>query len=159
MRILVFSDTHGDADAMSGVLAAVPCDMLLHLGDCVADCEEPRMLYPGVTMWQVAGNDYRDLLSGIHYEDTFEAGGVRIFMTHGHRYGVRSGPDMLCAAAASRGAALALYGHTHIVATGRCGDVAYLNPGSASRSRCVNGRSYGVITIENGIFTCEVVRF
>lgn len=159
MRILVFSDTHGDADAISGVLAAVPCDLLLHLGDCTADCEEPRALFPGVTIWQVAGNDYRDTRSGIHYEDVFEAGGVRIFMTHGHRYHARSGPDMLCARAEAFGAALALYGHTHIAAAGRVGDVAYLNPGSASRSRCVNGRSYGVVTAENGKFTCEVVRF
>ena len=159
MRILVFSDTHGDTDAMSGVIADAPCDLLLHLGDCTTDCEELCALYPDVTIWQVAGNDYRDMISGIHYEDVFEAGGVRIFMTHGHRYGVRSGPDMLCARAAACGAALALYGHTHVAAAGRCGDVAYLNPGSASRSRCINGRSYGVVTVENGKFTCEVVRF
>ncbi len=159
MRILVFSDTHGDADAMSGVLAAVPCDMLLHLGDCVADCEEPRLLYPEVTMWQVAGNDYRDTLSGLHYEDLFELDGVRIFMTHGHRFDVRSGPDRLCAAAESRGAALALYGHTHVAAVGRCGAVTYCNPGSASRPRGAGGRSYGVVTIDRGTFTCEVVRF
>ena len=36
------------------------------------------MLFPTVTLWQVAGNDYRDMMSGIHYEDTFEAGGVRV---------------------------------------------------------------------------------
>ena len=117
----LFSDTHGDADAISGVLAAVPCDLLLHLGDCTADCEEPRALFPGVTIWQVAGNDHRDTRSGIHYEDVFEAGGVRIFMTHGHRYHARSGPDMLCARAEAFGAALALYGHTHIAAAGRVG--------------------------------------
>ena len=67
MRILVFSDTHGDADALCGVLAAVPCDLALHLGDCTADCEEARMLFPTVTLWQVAGNDYRDMMSGIHW--------------------------------------------------------------------------------------------
>ena len=159
MRILVFSDTHGDADALCGMLAAVPCDLALHLGDCTADCEEARMLFPTVTLWQVAGNDYRDMMSGIHYEDTFEAGGVRIFMTHGHRYGVRSGPETVCAAAEARGASLALYGHTHVAAAGRCGNVRYCNPGSASRARCINGRSYAVITIENGEINCEVVRF
>lgn len=137
MRILVFSDTHGDADVMLEALAAAPCGMLLHLGDCTADCEEVRMLYPDVTVWQVAGNDYRDTMSGIHYEDLFEAGGVRIFMAHGHRYGVRSGPDMLCARAETCGASLALYGHTHVAQTGRCGNVTYFTL-AARRTRAIS---------------------
>lgn len=158
MRILVFSDTHGETDVMLDALSAAPCEMLLHLGDCTADCEDVRVLYPNVTIWQVAGNDYRDTMSGIHYEDLFEAGGVRIFMTHGHRYGVRSGPGMLCARAEACGASLALYGHTHVARTGTCGPVTYLNPGSASLARNVGGRSYGVVTVESGRIHCEVVR-
>ncbi|MBE6936034.1 MAG: YfcE family phosphodiesterase [Ruminococcaceae bacterium] len=157
MRILVFSDTHGSTSAMFQILEQTPCHMVLHLGDCVADCEELRWVYPRLDIRQVAGNDYRDLMSGVNPYDVIDADGVRIYLVHGHRHQVKAGPETLCACAAGQKAQLALYGHTHVAAMGKVGEVTYLNPGSLSRPRD-RGASYAVIEIHNGSFTCEVKR-
>ena len=158
MRILVFSDSHGRTGDMLEVLDTVPCDLALHLGDCTADCDDIRALYPMLCLWQVAGNDFRDTLSGLNYEDVFELEGVRIFMTHGHRLGVSRDREGLCAQAAARGAVLALYGHTHVPKLERLDGVTCFNPGSITLPRGGSGRSYGLITLEAGQFTCEAVR-
>lgn len=156
MRILVFSDSHGRTGDMLQVLDREPCGLALHLGDCTADCDDVRACFPMLRLWQVAGNDYRDTLSGLHYEDAFRMEDVGIYMTHGHRLAVSRGPEALCAAAAARGAALALYGHTHVPALGTCGGVTYFNPGSISRPRGGSSPSYGIVTLRNGTFFCEV---
>ena len=156
MRILVFSDSHGRTGDMLEVLEREPCDLALHLGDCTADCDDVRAVFPMLRLWQVAGNDYRDTLSGLNDEDVFRMEDVGVFMTHGHRYAVSRGPEILCAAAAARGAVLALCGHTHVPALGTCGGVTWFNPGSISRPRGGSGRSYGIITLQNGSFSCEV---
>jgi putative phosphoesterase len=155
MRILIFSDTHGDARVMPRVVAAEKCSLVLHLGDCVADCDALRREFPMIPVWQVAGNDFRDRLSGVQDDYTFELEGVRVFMTHGDRYGGTA--ETVCAAAEARGAAVALFGHTHVAATGVFGGAAFMNPGSPARPR--DGRaSYGVLTLENGEFSMEIVR-
>ncbi len=157
MRILVFSDTHGRTGDMLRVLEAAPCDLVLHLGDCTADCDDVRLCFPQLRLWQVAGNDFRDGFSGLNYEDCFVLEGVGVFMAHGHRQNVSTGPETLCACAEARGAALALYGHTHRAALGTCGGVTYFNPGSLSRPRD-GSPSYGVVTVRESTFHCEVVR-
>ena len=79
------------------------------------------------------------------------ADGVRIFMTHGHRYGVKYTLDSLANAAHFSGAALALFGHTHRSEYRRMGDVTLFNPGAAG-----SGGSYGLITVKGTEFQCSL---
>ena len=54
-----------------------------------------------------------DFGSDLPLTGEFTAQGVKIFYTHGHYYGVKSGLYTLACAARERGAQVALYGHTH----------------------------------------------
>ncbi len=112
MNIVVASDTHGRADRLAEVLRRAGADVLLFLGDGLRDLavvDEAR-----VTVRAVRGNC--DWFWG---ESAPEArlesfGKYRVFMTHGHRYGVKSGIEHAAAAAAENGADVLLYGHTHV---------------------------------------------
>ena len=83
----------------------------------------------------------------------FNADGVRIFMTHGHRYNVKLGYESLANAAHFSGAQLALFGHTHEADFLRMGDVTLFNPGSAGMGR----QTYGMITVKGTEFKCEIL--
>ena len=89
MKLLVFSDSHGVVMHMESAVRAHRPDMVLHLGDCVEDFQALRALFPDLPMDHVPGNcDY-----GADGPATklLTLSGMRIFMTHGHRYGVKSG--------------------------------------------------------------------
>ncbi len=133
MNIGIISDTHGNYSAVEKVVSiAQKMDMWLHLGDCTPDAEYLQDLV-NVPVYGVAGNcDWP--MSNTCYERIVEAEGHKIFMTHGHNYGVRYTQEYVMEAAESQGADIALYGHTHIVDY-RIGPPLLLNPGSASRPR------------------------
>jgi len=82
-------------------------------------------------------------------EIVVEAAGHRIFLTHGHIYGVRSTLEMLVAAAKEAQADIAVYGHTH-VAQEVAGDVHVLNPGSVARPRDEARPSFMLAELEVG---------
>jgi Predicted phosphoesterase len=67
-----------------------------------------------VPVYGVAGNcDWPTPNS--RYERIIEAEDHRIFITHGHNYGVRYTQEFIMEAAESQNADIAVYGHTHIV--------------------------------------------
>ena len=88
-----------------------------------------------------------------------EAAGHRIFLTHGHMYGVRFTTKMLCDAAGESGCDIAVYGHTH-VAEISTGHITVLNPGSVARPRDAMQGSFLVMELEQGKApTCHLIRF
>ena len=133
MYIGLISDTHGSYDAVEhAVSLAQKMDMWLHMGDCTPDAEYLQSLVT-VPVYGVAGNcDWPG--SKTLYERIVEAAGHKIFITHGHNYGVRYTQEYLIEAAESQGADIAVYGHTHIVEY-ITGPPLILNPGSAARPR------------------------
>lgn len=112
-RVLIVSDTHGAKDSLRWVLTHEQADALIFLGDGMGDLEVVREVKPkGFFVYRVRGNcdfafpdDPAQGLAGF--------GGVLIFYTHGHGYGVKSGLYQLMEAAEERMADVALYGHTH----------------------------------------------
>ena len=71
---------------------------------------------------------------------------MKILMTHGHRYGVKSGYGTALAAAKSMGAQVVLFGHTHIPFMEEREGILMLNPGSLRNP----DREYAILEIENG---------
>lgn len=133
MRIGIMSDSHGDRRAIdAAVEAAGKVELWLHAGDCCPDAAYLELVSE-TRVVRVSGNcDWPDTSNPD--EVTVEAGGHRIFLTHGHIYGVRYTTETLAAAAAEAGADIAVYGHTH-VAEQVPGEVYILNPGSVARPR------------------------
>lgn len=110
MDLVVVSDTHGKRDRLREVMNRTKCSILLFLGDGLRDLSVVR---DDVTLRSVRGNC--DFFGADIPEARLESfGAYRIFMIHGHRYGVKYSLEAAVAAAASRDADVLLYGHTHV---------------------------------------------
>lgn len=136
MRILVFSDSHAGMRFMRKCVQVMKPDAMVHLGDYYDDGETLAETFPHIPMHQVAGNcdKYR---CPIHAREwlCYDLGGVKTYMTHGHRERVKSGIGGLVAEARRNAAQVALYGHTHIPDCHQQPDGLWvLNPGSAGHS-------------------------
>ena len=149
MKILVLSDSHGVRRYMEEAILRERPDQILHLGDRSRDAEELETLFPEIPLLSVPGNcDFP--LAGQPLVLVREFAGVRVLMTHGHPYGVKSGLLRMELAAREAGADVAVFGHTHRAYCEQLGDLWLMNPGA-----CGGGRpSYGVISIENGSALC-----
>lgn len=126
-------------------------EVIIHLGDCVRDAERLHGEYPALRFYSVAGNcDY----SPASAESLLiEEGGIRIFLTHGHRYGVKLGLDSFINAAGFSGAQIGLFGHTHAPLHRSERGLVLFNPGSCGKGAFP---TYGRILIENGKFECKI---
>ena len=153
MKLLVFSDSHGVTEPMLAAIEEQKPDMALHLGDYVRDAETIAAYFPSLDLRYVRGNCDAFYRGDAEENLLFTADGVRIFMTHGHRYNVKLGYESLANAAHFSGAALALFGHTHEADFLRMGDVTLFNPGSAGMGR----QTYGRITVKGTEFKCEIL--
>ena len=149
MKILVFSDSHSYIDLMEAAIGQEKPDHVLHLGDYERDYRQIRDKYPGIPMMNVAGNcDF-----GTDTPDTFLAkiAGIRIFMTHGHRYYVKSQYLRVVYAAQEENANVLLFGHTHRAECFREKDMWVMNPGAAGRRG-----TYGIIEIDGESVSCRL---
>lgn len=153
MRIIVLSDSHGDESALRRALLAQPkAEVAIHLGDGEAEFARARVAFPEKMFLQVRGNC--DWGSQLAAAGTFEAEGVKIFYTHGHAYGVKSGLYNAVCAAREQGAQVLLYGHTHQALTDYDDGLHILNPGSLSGWR----PSYGTLDITPQGIVPNVIR-
>lgn len=165
-KILVFSDSHGEFEDMRRIIDQVHPDAeyVIHLGDGAADVDRISPHFPRQAFVGIKGNcDWfsYSAYNGAHRMLDME--GVRIFICHGHKHGVKGGDrSVLVSAARSLNADIALFGHTHRseyyvdIKNGGSGDESkteerlhVLNPGSISYPRGgeVDGRSYGIIEL------------
>ena len=87
----------------------------------------------------------------------FDVCGHRIFLAHGHRYGVHGGTWRIVEAAKELGADIAVYGHTHVPDYGKEEGVLVINPGSIAKPRQQGWRkTYAVMTIDDRDGTVDV---
>ena len=154
MRILAVSDTHGAASYLIELVKSFPADAVLHMGDGERDVEALRRAFPQKQIYAVRGNcDF----GTTHLPETLniELGGIKVFMTHGHSFGVKYTLDEFAAAARAHGADVALYGHTHIQDRRFLGDMWVLNPGSLLMNS-PGKLKFGYIDIDAGRPVCFV---
>lgn len=138
MKIIVFSDSHGATDIMKRITEEEHPDLILHLGDHESDCNGT---FGNIRVVKVRGNC--DHGSNEENERFLDFGISKIWMTHGHLYGVKSGLGSLLKKGESLGAELILYGHTHRSYLWETERYTVMNPG-------VPLLSYGIIQMENG---------
>lgn len=129
MILAVFSDTHGCTAGMLSAARRVRPDVLVHLGDNLRDSALLAQEFPELPLHAVPGNC--DFARREPDTETFMAGLVTVFATHGHRYSVKYGLDSLLNAAHFSGAGLVLYGHTHVARIDYYGGMTVVNPGTS----------------------------
>ena len=148
MKLLVISDSHGARDNLArfALLAhRLHADTVIHLGDHADDLSPQALPCPLIT---VRGNC--DWGSSTPVTGEYTALGVKIFFTHGHLYGVKSGEYNIVCAARERKAQVLLYGHTHNAFTDYEDGLYLMNPGSLSGWQA----TYGTLDLtEQGIVT------
>ena len=161
MKILVFSDSHGSVREMAAAIDAHPDSRyVLHAGDGARDFAVIRAAYPGLCFAGVAGNC--DFMLGMDEKPalqcTLEIEGLRVFLTHGHRFFVKSSTYEITEYAANNDIDIAVFGHTHLPLdvwlpdVGKRG-VRLFNPGTVSGNG-TGRRTYGIIDIRpNGVLT------
>lgn len=139
MRYLIVSDTHGLHLLLREVLEVTgPIDGLIHLGDSEITQENMQMMVGEETKtYLVKGN--RDHDGKIVLDQLIEIAGKKIFLTHGHRYKVDGGTQLLEDHAKKLGADVAMYGHTHRPDERIKDGLQIINPGSLSRPRQEGG--------------------
>jgi len=113
MELLIFSDSHGKHDGMQLAIdrQVTRVDAVVFLGDGLRDAE--RLLTDGATLFSVRGNCDWFADSDVESELTLNFEEHRLFLTHGHPYGVKGGIGALISHAADIGADIVLFGHTH----------------------------------------------
>lgn len=134
MKALIFSDSHGGVSSMADFCLENPdAELIIFAGDMQSDIKELMELFPKKRYEIVRGNnDY--FCSEVPYDRVFKFGDKCIFLTHGHRYNVKSGVYSLYLAAREKGADICIFGHTHMKFKEAEGDVILFNPGSARKS-------------------------
>ena len=145
MKLIVFSDSHRELAHMRDVIDREKPDYVFHLGDHDADAEAISHEFQTLPVAMVRGNC--DTWSNTPETLTLELGGIRFFLCHGHRYGVKSGVSTAVYAAMEEKADVLLYGHTHVADQQEIHGIKLLNPGSCGYSF---PSTYGFFLIENG---------
>ncbi len=142
MKILVFSDTHGDLARMTKCIQKHPdAEIIVHCGDGEDQSRRAQLMYPEKKVVRVRGNC--DLGSKLEAVEFFNVLDKKIMVTHGHYYDVKYGLNQIYHAAAEEGADIVLFGHTHMAHNEYKNGIYLFNPGNCSGWR----PSYGVIEI------------
>jgi len=161
INILVISDTHGNTNPIRQLLANYQgiVSAVVHLGDytrdmsCFAISDKDKDMYH-----IVIGNN--DPLIDIYDERVITVGGIRMFITHGHRYNVKSSPDKLIYRAQELNVHACLFGHTHKPVLFTEKNIVFLNPGSPTYPYPETNRGYGLLRIsEDGNLTGKLVTY
>jgi phosphoesterase, MJ0936 family len=147
MKIIVFSDSHGNINNMKKVIdKTLPTtDLYIHCGDGLFEFNMLSEKYPECGFIGVKGNG--DMFASAElYDMIIDIDGYRTLITHGHRY-----YGDLLDIAKSRDVQIVLYGHSHAREYAYRDGIYLFNPGSISLPRDGKLPSYGVIETRKGI--------
>lgn len=149
MRIGIISDTHGNLTSVRQAIAvAGSVEMWLHAGDYCTDGNSLAE-FTGLPVIASAGNcDGRSALAKI--DEFIESGNRKIWLTHGHRYGVKYGLTELIYWGKQFEANIIIYGHTHIPDITWQDNMMIINPGSAGEPRNRGQGTCGVLELSEG---------
>jgi len=145
MKIIVFSDTHGNLRSVRKVLdSSGEVDMIFHLGDNVKDAVKIQQMVSCPVKYVKGNTDFVD--APIEIIEKFF--GKVFFLTHGHTYGIKSNLHRLFYAAQEKNADIVLFGHSHVPYGEEIEGTLLLNPGSVGDKRGQPNETYGIIDVD-----------
>ncbi len=142
MKLLVFSDSHGNcSDMKRAIKRHKNAQVIFFCGDGHNDIQDMMAEFPDKQFYSVKGNcdwycDFPSLL-------TVTVCGKKIMLTHGHIQRVKESLYSLAALGHQENADIVLFGHTHSQLTTADGRMLIMNPGSVGFDEC-----YGMIDID-----------
>ena len=148
-KILVVSDNHRKLDNIYQLLEENPdISYFIHLGDSEGSEDAIRTHLPkGCESYFVQGNN--DFFAYLPKEIEMRLGKERLFLTHGHLYGVGFDLQGLADEARARNCSMALFGHTHSPFSRMVNAVLCINPGSINFPRQDNRKpSYAMFYLD-----------
>ncbi len=157
-KVLIFSDTHGHMRDIPYIRDAGEYDYLIYLGDGYDEVESwANKNSLTERFFAVTGNC--DFAPSVSRQKLLEIDSVKIFITHGDIYHVKSRYDYILQKAKEINADIAMFGHTHYADHQFIEGVHLFNPGSIlprGRDFC----SVGYLEIEDGkIITLDHLTF
>ena len=154
MKILIVSDSHGDTAALRQAIARENPGRVFHLGDVNRDAQRMADSFPALPLDAVLGNC--DAYSGGEGPEELlaSAGGVKFFLTHGHRFHVKMGTALLFREGLNAGADVICFGHTHRAVCKQKNGVWLVNPGTIGGVGAA--ATYAVAEAENGSVSVEL---
>ncbi|MBA3672516.1 MAG: metallophosphoesterase family protein [Gemmatimonadaceae bacterium] len=151
MLIGVISDTHGLVrPQVHTALAGV--ELILHAGDVGGDdvLDELALIAPVLAVY---GNTDAPGDPRLAESIERELAGLRIHVSHGHEVGSPTPARLIERYAAD----VIIYGHTHRQHVARVGDQLVINPGAAGARRFKLEPSVGLLRLDNGVASVELV--
>lgn len=154
VRIGVVGDTHRDTDLATRALGLLgDLDLILHTGDHYTDARRISRELKAEVLAVVGNCDFN--CSGPR-ERLIEVEGKKIYLTHGHLYGVKSGLLNLFYRGKEVEADLVVFGHTHRAVQEEKEGIILFNPGSPSLPR-EKRPTMGLVTFEQGAINTFII--
>lgn len=151
MKILIVSYSHGLTSELTQIRERhSDVDLMIHCGDSELQAGDESI--KGYTV--VRGNC--DFHAGFPEDVIEEAGGLRIFVTHGHRYSVKSSLMNLSYRAREAGADIVCFGHSHCLGAEVVNNTLFINPGSIRLPRGRNEKTYVILETKEKDIILEV---
>lgn len=132
MKIIVASDSHGNQSLVDELFQKEVFDCFIFCGDGERDFSDH---YGDARLEIVGGNC--DWFSQFEDEMTLALKGKRIFITHGHKYFVKSSLAKLVKRAKDVNADFVFYGHTHRQSVEKIDGIYFINPGALKNGQYV----------------------
>ncbi|MCX8128959.1 MAG: metallophosphatase family protein [Clostridia bacterium] len=149
MRILLFSDSHGNINNMvKAIRKSKDIDMIIHLGDFVSDALKLKELYSYISFEYVHGNN--DWSREIPGDKILELEEKKVLITHGHNYNVKNDYQKIIRKGKAAGTDAVFFGHTHINEEIFYEGMLVLNPGSIGAPGYFQKPTYAVVEISKG---------
>ena len=143
MKVLICSDSHTRLDYFQKVMNLEEPEIVIFAGDHSTDAIDMALVYSEIPFKIVKGNtDYYD--HDTKDTEIFELNGKKIFLTHGHLYGVKTNLNELEKKAREENADICIFGHTHREYLVEKDGTVYVNPGALQDKKYViyDGRDF-----------------
>lgn len=157
MLIAIIGDTHGQIETISKELEqSDKPDYLFCTGDYYLDGKKLASRL-GVEFIGVRGNCDFNRKGGL--EEIIELAGCRFYLSHGHRYKVKSGLNSIYYRGLEIEADAVIFGHTHRPYCEKHGEMWLINPGSPNKSRAGSQGSYARLQVDEGSICPEIIKW
>lgn len=144
-KVLIVSDSHGLTKELRVIRERHldEVDLMIHCGDSELSPDDQAIS----GYLTVMGNC--DFGGGYPLETISEVAGLKFFITHGHRYSVKSSLMNLKYKAQEVSANIVCFGHSHVLGAEVIDGVLFLNPGSIRLPRERFEKTYIILNLKN----------